>query len=88
MNSLGRIYGRRTSISLGALPCAANVAEFEARSRESVVKFAIVFLEVLFAIGVIGSALVVLLTSIEDVIEIIRPDTPAQNRSEAKMAAD
>jgi hypothetical protein len=43
----------------------------------SIVHGAIYVLEALFVIGVIGSALVVLLTSIEDFFEVLKPDTPA-----------
>jgi hypothetical protein len=48
------------------------------------IKFAIEALEVLFAVGVIGSGLVVILTSIEDVIEVLTPDTPGERHLHAR----
>jgi hypothetical protein len=42
-----------------------------------IIKFAVIFLEALFAVGVIGSAIVVILTSIEDIGEIMSSDEPA-----------
>lgn len=49
------------------------------------IHFAIYVLEALFAAGIIGSAVVVILTAIEDVIEIATPDEPtaALSQSEA-----
>ena len=43
------------------------------------IHFAIYVLEVLFAAGIIGSALVVILTAIEDVVEIATPDETPQS---------
>ena len=50
----------------------------------TLIHFAIYVLEAMFAAGIIGSALVVLLTSIEDVIEIATPDEPTQARSQSE----
>jgi hypothetical protein len=50
------------------------------------ITFAIELLEVLFAVGVIGSAVVVILTSIEDVIEVATPDTPVEPQAHASAA--
>lgn len=54
---------------------------------QALIHFAIKLLEVLFAIGIIGSALVVVLTSIEDVIEIFTPDESPQPRPSSETHA-
>jgi len=50
----------------------------------TLIHFAIYVLEAMFAAGIIGSALVVLLTSIEDVIEIATPEEPTQAHSQSE----
>jgi hypothetical protein len=52
------------------------------------IHFAITLLEILFAVGIIGSALVVILTSIEDTIEIVTPEEPPSTMQPHASAAD
>ena len=55
---------------------------------DTFIKFAVIFLEVLFAVGVIGSALVVILTSIEDMAEVFKSDEPSSVVRPEPSAAD
>ncbi len=47
---------------------------------ETLAIFGVHVLEVMFAVGLVGSVIVVLVTSVEDVQELFGPDEPAEHK--------